>query len=327
MRNKSRFSVSKKNMKSLSIFLFVLFLCGCSQTKTQTTEIPQKQQTAQTFDDSAKLIKIKEVIVPFFKPMRVQEGDWLESFQENGQTFEEYLKSNPTSPTAERQTIYIQPIGDFTEKQREILHLTADYMKAFYNLPVRLNAEQKLQNVPKEMERKSPTERHRQIKSGYFLDELLPKMLPNDAAAFICFTNFDLFPDENWNYVFGQANLQTRVGVWSLWRFGEPEKSANDYKMFLARTLKVAMHETGHMFSMQHCTKYECLMSGSNHLGETDRRPLDVCPECMSKIAWAMKYEPEERYGNLANFWKNKNWQNEQNTFVEKAETVQKISK
>ena len=35
------------------------------------------------------------------------------------------------------------------------------------------------------------------------------------------------------------------------------------------------MHETGHMFSMRHCTKYECLMSGTNHMGETDRRPLE----------------------------------------------------
>ena len=41
----------------------------------------------------------------------------------------------------------------------------------------------------------------------------------------------------------------------------------------------VIAHETGHMFSMRHCTKYECLMSGTNHLNETDRRPIDACPE------------------------------------------------
>ena len=250
-------------MKSLSIFLFVLFLCACSQTNTQIAEIPQKQPTAQTFDNPAKLIKIKEVIVPFFKPMRVQESDWLESFQENGETFEEYLKSNPTLPTAERQTIYIQPIGEFTEKQREVLRLTADYMKAFYNLPVKLNAEQKLENVPKNMMRKSPLEGHKQIKTGYFLADILPKMLPPDAAAVICFTNLDLYANDNWNYLFGQATFQNRVGVWSLWRFGNPDKDKDEYQKFLSRTLKVAMHETGHMFSMSHCTKYECLMSGN----------------------------------------------------------------
>lgn len=327
-RNKIRLSVSNKIMKQICIFLFLLLLCACLPMETRKAKIVQTQPMVQTADEQiAKLNKIKDSVVPFFEPMRVQDGDWLESFQENGQNFDEYLKCNPTLPTAERKTIYIQPIGDFTEKQREILQITADYMKAFYNLPVKLNAEQKLENVPKEMERKNPAERHRQIKSGYFLDKILPEMLPPDAAAFICFTNFDLFPDENWNYVFGQANLKTRVGVWSLWRFGNAEKSADDYKLFLSRTLKVAMHETGHMFSMQHCTKYECLMSGSNHLGETDRRPLDVCPECMAKIAWAMNYEPAERYENLARFWGNQNRSLfEQKTFGAKKRAVEKIS-
>ena len=72
----------------------------------------------------------------------------------------------------------------------------------------------------------------------------------------------------------------------------------------LDRTLKIAIHETGHMFSMKHCTKFECLMSGTNHLAETDRRPLDVCPECMAKIAWAFGYDPAVRYRRLADFWR-----------------------
>src|SRR3712207_7363776 len=45
----------------------------------------------------------------------------------------------------------------------------------------------------------------------------------------------------------------------------------SDFKLTLLRTLKIAAHETGHMFSVRHCTKYECVMNGSNHLGETDR--------------------------------------------------------
>ena len=296
------------------IFILLILSFGCSNTETSNQSVTNNQPQI-TDERAATLNKIKDLIMPFFKPMRVQEGDWLKSFPENGQIFEEYLNSNPTLPTAERQTIYI----------RKILQITANYMKAFYNLPVKLNAEQKLKNVPKDMERKNPGEGHRQIKSGYFLNDLLPKMLPQDAAAFICFTNFDLYPDENWNYVFGQATLENRVGVWSLWRFGGPDKSVEDYKLFLSRTLKVAMHETGHMFSMLHCTKYECLMSGSNHLGETDRRPLDVCPECMAKIAWAMNYEPKRRFESLTKFWETQGWADEKKSFTEKAEAVSKI--
>jgi len=129
-------------------------------------------------------------------------------------------------------------------------------------------------------------------------------MLPSDAAALICFTNFDLYPEDTWNFVFGQASLENRVGVWSLWRLERDGRKKAGTDRFLDRTLKIATHETGHMFSMRHCKKYECLMSGTNGLEETDRRPLDTCPECTMKIAWAMPYTPRERYEKLAEFWR-----------------------
>lgn len=45
-------------------------------------------------------------------------------------------------------------------------------------------------------------------------------------------------------------------------------------------------------------------MSGTNHLGETDRRPIDACPECMAKISWLSDVEPAIRYKNLAKYSK-----------------------
>ncbi|MGE5192634.1 MAG: Zn-dependent protease, partial [Deltaproteobacteria bacterium] len=63
-----------------------------------------------------------------------------------------------------------------------------------------------------------------------------------------------LKPGEGWNFVFGQASLSDRVGVWSIYRFGNPEKSADDYKLCLRRTLATAVHETGHMLGIKHCT-------------------------------------------------------------------------
>jgi archaemetzincin len=301
------------------LILFVFLFHGCLKNETPKVE-PQIGD-----ERAAKLSKTKESVAPFFKLMRVEKGDWLETFQERGQTFEEYITQNPTLPTAERRTIYIQPIGEFNESQRNILRLTAEYMKAFYNLPVKLNEEKSLQNVPKEMKRQNALEGQTQIKTGYFINDVLPKILPNDAAALICFTNYDLYPDENWNYVFGQATLQNRVGVYSLWRFGKPDKNEDEYRLVFTRTLKVAMHETGHMFSIHHCTKYECLMSGVNHLGETDRRPLDVCPECMAKIAWAMNYEPTERYRKLSEFWNRQGWTEESMSFTKKVEAVESL--
>jgi len=273
----------------------------------------------------AELTKKREPLTRFFQPMTVREGDWLDSQPENGETFEEYVHGHPTLPTNERKTIYVQPVGTFSAKQLRVIQQASDYMRAFFNLPVVLRKTQSIDAVPKEMVRVQYPH-NKQIRTTYFIDELLPKMLPSDAAALICFTSNDLFPGDTWNYVFGQASLEKRVGVWSIWRLERDEGKPAGNDLFLDRVLKIAMHETGHMFSMRHCTKYECLMSGTNHLEETDRRPLDTCPECSMKIAWAMNYAPAERYKRLAAFWRERSRTSEQNRMLEKARAIAHVT-
>jgi len=284
----------RKNRLEIIIAAALLIISGCRHDESAANS-----KAAVRDDRAVRLEAIKDSIIPFFAPMSVREGDWLDSHAEDGELFTEYVDSHPTLPTAHRNTIVIQPIGTFTPEQQKVITSSAEYMKVFFGLKVRLERPRPLGNVPAELTR--ARYRNIQIRTSYFLDTLLPEILPPDAAAFLCFTNRDLYPEETWNFVFGQANLENRVGVWSLYRLNDNSPKSTK---FLDRTLKIAAHETGHMFSMRHCTKYECLMSGINHLDETDRRPLDVCPECMAKIAWAMNYEPVVRYRNLAQFWK-----------------------
>ncbi len=245
--------------------------------------------------------------------------DWLKTFKEPGQTFDEYIESTPTLQTAERRTIYVQPIGRFNAQQSQIIKITSEYMEAFFGLPVKL-----LDTRPPIARLKEPDQRmidypqHRQLRSGYFLETVLPPLLPKDAAALIAFTDEDLYPDSSMYFVFGQASLENRVGVWSLWRLDDQA----DFDTFLRRTMKIAVHETGHMFSMRHCTKYECVMSGTNHLGETDRRPIDACPECMAKIAWMNKEKPLDRYERLAAFARKYRLSEEAGDFEKKANAV-----
>jgi archaemetzincin len=147
-------------------------------------------------------------------------------------------------------------------------------------------------------------------------------MLPNDAAALIAFTNEDLYPDNSMNYVFGQASLENRVGVWSLYRLDDRA----DQKTFLLRTIKIAAHETGHMFSMHHCTAYNCVMSGSNHLAETDSHPIDACPECMAKVCWFSHIAPAERYKRLAEVCRKNGLIREAAEFDKKFDAVRDIN-
>jgi archaemetzincin len=85
------------------------------------------------------------------------------------------------------------------------------------------------------------------------------------------------------------SSLSQRIGVWSIYRNGDPE---TDFQLCLRPTLSTASHETGHILGMAHCTAFSCLMNGSNHQEEKDRRPMHLCPVCLRKLCWSLRVEP-----------------------------------
>ena len=111
------------------IFVLLLLLTGCSKKESATQTEAVNQPISETEkhlplneERALKLIKVKDSVAPFFEAMGTpEEYDWLASFKESGQTFEEYITGNPTLPTAERQTIYIQPIGQFSPTELKLL--------------------------------------------------------------------------------------------------------------------------------------------------------------------------------------------------------------
>lgn len=155
-----------------------------------------------------------------------------------------------------------------------------------------------------------------QVRSRFVLDTIANLPLPKDAAVAICLTRYDLYPAEDWNFVFGQASLSRRVGVWSFYRYGDANDTS-DFKTVLKRTLKVASHETGHMFSIGHCIRYECDLNGSNSMGETDASPMYYCPDCLEKLSWNIGFELEPHFAGLMDFYKTYG-------FTEEAQFMQK---
>jgi archaemetzincin len=115
-------------------------------------------------------------------------------------------------------------------------------------------------------------------------------------------TTSDLWPGDNWNFVFGEATFDKRVGVWSLFRNGDPDESPAAFTLALERALKTAVHETGHMFSLPHCTRYACVQAGINSTEESDRAPLWLCPECLPKVAWVTSTDPRDRLAQPLEF-------------------------
>jgi len=252
-----------------------------------------------------------EVLRPLHKKLgAIQRGDWLHLHDEAGQTLQQYQTQPHVDALGTRNVLYLQPIG-LTEShpiQTTLLQLTAQFLEKFYGLKVVLYDDFPLKDIPEKdskgnrVRRTHPSWGDKQILTKYILKEILEPRLPQDAAALLALTPIDLFPAPDWNFVFGEASLSKRVGVWSSYRNGDPTQGNSHFKLCLLRTLKTATHETGHMFGMHHCTAYECLMCGSNHQEESDRRPLEVCPECVGKVVLATGVDPTKRFKDLMEY-------------------------
>jgi len=119
------------------------------------------------------------------------------------------------------------------------------------------------------------------VLTGYILHEVLEPEQPADALAL---TASDLWPGRGWNFVFGEANLRQRTGVWSVYRNGDPGEDEAAFRLSLRRTLGTASHELFHALTMHHCTAFRCLMNGSNHQEQRDGRPLHLCPVASAGI-------------------------------------------
>ncbi|HEY2289567.1 MAG TPA: archaemetzincin [Thermoanaerobaculia bacterium] len=265
----------------------------------------------------ARLRDAMERVRPLYKPMLPT----LWPYSEEGQTFRQYLASRPYVPDGKRRVLYVQPVGSFTPAELRLAELTADYLERSFGLPVRLEPPLPLGPVPSGAHRFNPLMETEQIKIGYVMD-LLERDRPDDAFAQIGLTAADLYPSQRWNYVFGEAVPFDRVGVWSLYRFGLLDKSPEERSYALVRTLKTATHEMGHLFSIEHCTKHQCVMNASNSLDELDSHPLDTCPECMAKICWATGYDPRRRFERIAGFFARQGMSSARDLFLRRRDAL-----
>lgn len=229
-------------------------------------------------------------------------GEWLFHNQELQQYPHQFLHEHPNILEEKREKVYIQPIGSFSPKQSEIMDITATYLSVYYNVHVSILDSISSSEVPKEKRRMGLFERE-QLQTTYIMDKILEPNLPDDARAYMGFTAYDLYPNDDYNFVFGQGRIGGYVGIYSIARFGYPEWSEEEYNMCLKRTMKVASHELGHIFGFRHCVDYECIMNGSNSLDETDRKPVYLCPLDLLKVSQGLGIDEVYRFERLAEFW------------------------
>jgi archaemetzincin len=239
-----------------------------------------------------------------FRPLKTpQITDWLANHEEPGQRVDEFVGSRPNLPDNRRRRIYLMPLGDLERSGGPSVAKLVEFSRAFFGLDTAVLPVLDLRRT-RITRRRNPTTHTEQILTTDVL-AFLKTRLPADAYALVGVTMEDLYPAADWNYVFGQASLRDRVGVYSFARYDpklEGSKRVDGERVMLRRSCHILAHEMGHMFGIAHCIWYHCLMNGSNHLEEFDGQPLHLCPVDLRKLQWSVGFDVADRYRRLLAF-------------------------
>jgi len=253
-------------------------------------------------------------------------ADWLAVHHEGGQTFEEFKASQPNRPAKNQRIIYLQPLGNFAPEKNPSYDKLREFAAAFFAMEVKVLPPVKI-DASIFVTRRNPFSNNPQILTGDVLD-FLKSHIPTDAFCILAITMEDLYPEPSWNFVFGQASVRERVGVYSFARYDPAfygEARTPGYEaLLLRRSCKVLAHETGHMFGLAHCTYFSCLMNGSNHLAEADRRPLHLCPVCLRKLQWSIGFDVLKRYSALQGVYRTNEFTDEADWLMRRLSDLQR---
>ncbi len=291
----------------ISLFSIVIFLASLA-TLTMNFKPPTASERLQAIGPTEGLPEnLRKALEPGsdFGPIPIPKpGDWLAVHRETGQTFDEFVNSKPNRPGKVRRKIYLQPLGEFPKGQIPLVEMLRRYAGAYFATEVQVLAPLALSGNGITT-RTNPFTGNRQILTRDVL-AILKKNLPADAFCVLAITMEDLYPEPSWNFVFGQASLRERVGVYSFARYDPGfygQERGKDYeRVLLLRSCRVLVHETAHMFGLQHCIYFRCVLNGSNHLKESDSRPVHLCPVCLRKLQYSIGFDVVSRYSSLLFF-------------------------
>jgi archaemetzincin len=215
--------------------------------------------------------------------------------EESPQTVLDFIASAPNRPTEERNTLVIKPLGKYpfdVVEQGGLVGLVrspplawlGDLLTAQFGLPVELLP-------PEPLEDRTFTSRTRggdfQLDVHSLLRDVRPD-LPSHAYAMLVLVNVDMYASPEQQYAFGWSMHRGRLGVASFARF-DPAfhggQRPDDLEQAIRhRAARLVSHEVAHMFGLEHCTYFRCLLGPVDVIDDLDSLAAHPCPVCQCKL-------------------------------------------
>jgi archaemetzincin len=176
-------------------------------------------------------------------------------------------------PPMNPETIILISFGNFDQ---ELLEMVANDVNQEFMVPVR----RKDGNLDLS-EFYDPARRQY---NGTGLLKKIDSGFATDSAKTLGLFNVDLFIPIL-TYIFGQAYLNGKAGIVSVFRFSNERYGIKkDDKMLVSRFRKEIIHELGHMFGLIHCNDPVCVMRSSTYVEDIDQKNHTLCPGCRALL-------------------------------------------
>jgi len=122
---------------------------------------------------------------------------------------------------------------------------------------------------------------------GFRLLKEIESGFAQDTAKTLGLFNVDLYIPIL-TYIFGQAYLNGRAGIASIYRLrNERYGIFKDEKILVNRFRKEIIHELGHSFGLIHCYDPICVMRSSTYVEDIDQKGHHLCNKCRKLLTHA----------------------------------------
>lgn len=227
------------------------------------------------------------------------------------QPLADYAKSNPNRPDSIKKVIYLLPLGDMSEDIAKLLNEETDYLKKFFQLPVKVlpripfNDIQKIDSVKTRM---NPAPSHgkmkgdnlnltEQVDGNSLMEYFVIPNKPADAVVILGITDHDLY-SQNYNFIYGTSSLKGGAGLISTHRLQH-----NPYET-LYNIRKAATKQIANAFSISNVKDYVCVMNFHNSVDELEMGVFYLSPIALEKLKINIGFDYNKRFADLRDFWK-----------------------